>query len=145
MSSIIGKQKARKLAVQSLYQWQMANADLSEIEAQFRAIKNMEKVDIDYYKQLLYGIPKNLETIETELTPFLDREITALNPVELAILRLAAYELLSCLDIPYRVVLDEAVSLAKDFGSQDGHRYVNGILNNLARQVRQVEISQNNE
>lgn len=136
MSSIIGKQKARKLAVQSLYQWQMANADLSEIEAQFRAIKNMEKVDIDYYKQLLYGIPKNLETIETELTPFLDREITALNPVELAILRLAAYELLSCLDIPYRVVLDEAVSLAKDFGSQDGHKYVNGVLHNLAKKIR---------
>lgn len=136
MSSIIGKQKARKLAVQSLYQWQMANADLAEIEAQFRAIKNMEKVDIDYYKQLLYGVPKNLETIETELTPFLDREIAALNPVELAILRIATYELLNCLDIPYRVVLDEAVSLAKDFGSQDGHKYVNGVLHNLAKKIR---------
>lgn len=136
MSSIIGKQKARKLAVQSLYQWQMANADLAEIESQFRAIKNMEKVDIDYYKQLLYGVPKNLETIETELTPFLDREIAALNPVELAILRMATYELLNCLEIPYRVVLDEAVSLAKDFGSQDGHKYVNGVLHNLAKKIR---------
>ena len=136
MSSIIGKQKARKLAVQSLYQWQMANADLAEIEAQFRAIKNMEKVDIEYYKQLLYGVPKNLETIETELTPFLDREIAALNPVELAILRIATYELLNCLEIPYRVVLDEAVSLAKDFGSQDGHKYVNGVLHNLAKKIR---------
>lgn len=136
MSSIIGKQKARKLAVQSLYQWQMAGADLAEIEAQFRAIKNMEKVDIDYYKKLLYGVPKNLDDIQTQLTPLLDREIEALNPVELTVLRIGAYELINCLEIPYRVVLDEAISLAKDFGSQDGHKYVNGVLHNLAKKIR---------
>ncbi len=135
-TSIIGKQKARKLAMQSLYQWQMANADLVEIEAQFRAIKNMERVDIDYYKQILYGVPKNLQLIEEELVPFLDRNIESLNPVELAILRIGAFEILQCMDIPYRVVLDEAISLAREFGSQDGYKYVNGVLHNLAKKVR---------
>lgn len=138
-NNIIGKQKARKLAMQSLYQWQMANADLVEIEAQFRAIKNMERVDIDYYKQLLYGIPENLKLIEDELEPFLDRNISTLNPVELAILRIGAFEILKCLEIPYKVVLDEAISLAREFGSQDGHKYVNGVLHNLSKKIRIYE------
>ncbi len=75
----------------------------------------------------------------------MDREISGLNPIELTTLRIGAYELLHCPEIPYKVVLDESVSLTKKFGSQDGHRYVNGVLNNLARQVRAVEISLNNE
>lgn len=135
-TNIIGKQKARKLAMQSLYQWQMANADLAEIEAQFRSIKNMERVDLDYYQQILYGVPKNLKLIEDELVPFLDRDIDSLNPVELSILRIGAYEILKCLDLPYRVVLDEAISLAREFGAQDGHKYVNGVLHNLAKKIR---------
>lgn len=138
-TSIIGKQKARKLAMQSLYQWQMANDDLVEIEAQFRAIKNMERVDVDYYKKLLYGIPQKLKLIEDELRPFLDREIDSLNPVELAILRIGAFEILECLEIPYRVVLDEGISLAREFGSQDGYKYVNGVLHNLAKKIRIYE------
>lgn len=135
-SNIIGKQKARKLAVQALYQWQMANTDLVEIEAQFRAIKNMEKVDIDYYKKLLYGVPNSLAEIKTHLAPLLDREIETLNPVELAVLRIGAYELINCLEVPYRVVLNEAVSLAKSFGSHNGYKYVNGVLHNLAKKIR---------
>lgn len=134
--SVIGKQKARKLAMQSLYQWQMANADLAEIEAQFRAIKNMDRVDIDYYKKLLYGVPQQLKLIEDELRPLLDREVDSLNPVELAILRIGAFEILECLEIPYRVVLDESISLAREFGSQDGYKYVNGVLHNLAKKIR---------
>ncbi len=134
--SVIGKQKARKLAMQSLYQWQMANADLVDIEAQFRAIKNMERVDVDYYKKLLYGIPQQLKLIEDELRPFLDREVDSLNPVELAILRIGAFEILECVEIPYRVVLDEGISLAREFGSQDGYKYVNGVLHNLAKKIR---------
>lgn len=135
-TSVIGKQKARKLAMQSLYQWQMANADLVEIEAQFRAIKNMERVDIDYYKKLLYGVPQQLKLIEDELRPLLDREVESLNPVELAILRIGAFEILECIEIPYRVVLDESISLAREFGSQDGYKYVNGVLHNLAQKIR---------
>lgn len=143
--SISGKRRARKLALQALYQWSMSGHDLSEIETQFRVANNMDKVDSPYFCRLLYGVPEKISEIETNIAPFLDRPIHTLNPVELAVLRLGAYELLYCLEIPYRVVLDESISLAKEFGSQDGHRYVNGVLNNLARQVRVIEINSGNE
>lgn len=139
--SISGKRRARKLALQSLYQWLMAGTALSDIEAQFSAANNMDKVDGDYYRKLLYGIPKDLKAIEDAITPFLDRPINSLNPIELSILRLCTFELFHCMEIPYRVILDESVSLAKAFGSQDGHRYVNGVLHNLAQTVRKTEIA----
>ncbi|PJD91485.1 MAG: transcription antitermination factor NusB [Legionella sp.] len=138
--SISGKRRARKLALQSLYQWLMSGAALSEIEAQFHAANNMDKVDVAYYKKLLHGVPTHLAALEAALTPFLDRPIESLNPIELCILRLCAFELFHCIEIPYRVILDESVSLAKAFGSQDGHRYVNGVLHNLAQTVRIIEI-----
>lgn len=137
--TIDGKRRARKLALQSLYQWLMSGAELSDIEAQFRVVNNMERVDTDYYCRLLYGVPAQLERLETAFTPLLDRPIESLTPIELTILRLSSYELFNCLEIPYRVVLDECVSLAKAFGSQDGHRYVNGVLHHLAKQVRTFE------
>ena len=139
--SISGKRRARKLALQSLYQWLMSNAELSEIEAQFRVANNMDKVDTDYFCRLLYGVPAQLTQLEAAFIPLLDRPIHSLNPIELTVLRLSTFELVNCPEIPYRVVLDESVSLTKEFGSQDGHRYVNGILNNLAKEIRAVEIS----
>lgn len=139
--SISGKRKARKLALQALYQWLMSGTELHEIEAQFRVANNMEKIDVDYFCRLLYGIPEHVTVLEESITPFLDRDIAGLNPIELTVIRLGAYELHHCPDIPYKVVLDESVSLAKEFGSQDGYRYVNGVLNNLAKQVRVVEIN----
>ena len=143
-NTISGKRRARKLALQSLYQWHMANADLYEIEAQFSAANNMEKVDVDYYRRLVYGIPKHLADIEAAIIPFLDRPIESLNPIELTILRVCTFELYHCVEIPYRVILDESVSLAKAFGSQDGHRYVNGVLHNMAQTVRKIEIESTN-
>lgn len=101
----------------------------------------MEKVDIAYFNHILHDIPKHLSALEASLEPFLDRPINQLNPVELAVLRLGAYELLHCPEVPYRVVLDESVSLTREFGSQDGYRYVNGVLNTMARTVRAIEIS----
>ena len=136
-----GKRRARKLALQALYQWSMSGHDLTEIEAQFRVANNMEKVDAEYFCRLIYGVPKHLSELEENFTPFLDRPIQSLNPVELSALRMGSFELLYCPEVPYRVVLDESISLTKAFGSQDGHRYVNGVLNNLARKVRQFEIS----
>src|SRR3990167_129491 len=118
----------------------MSKTDISEIEAQFRAINNMEKVDVEYYTRILHGVPKNLSEIELAFSPFLDRPLESLNPIELTILRLSSFELFHCLEIPYRVILDESVSLAKQFGSQDGFRYVNGVLHNLAQKVRSTEI-----
>lgn len=138
---IAGKRRARKLALQALYQWQMAATALSEIEVQFHVANNMSKVDQAYFKRLLHGIPTHLSQVEDQFKPFLDRSIEALNPIELTALRLSTFELLYCLEIPYRVVLDEAVALTKAFGSQDGYRYVNGVLNNLCKNLRALEIS----
>ena len=140
--SIKGKRRARKLALQALYQWLMSGSELYEIEAQFRVANNMEKVDAEYFGRLLHGVPAHLMALEDALTPYLDRPINGLNPIELTALRIGAFELFNCPEIPYRVVLDESVSLTKEFGSQDGYRYVNGVLNNLARKTRAVEIGE---
>ncbi len=139
--SIKGKRRARKLALQALYQWLMSGSELYEIEAQFRVANNMESVDTDYFCRLLHGVPMHLIALEEAFTPFLDRPLDGLNPIELTALRIGAFELFYCPEIPYRVVLDESISLTKEFGSQDGHRYVNGVLNNLARTVRAIEIN----
>lgn len=139
--SITGKRRARKLALQALYQWLMSGHEMYEIETQFRVANTMNRVDVDYFCRILHGVPENINAIEASLQPFLDRPVQSLNPIELSVLRLGAYELFYCPEIPWRVVLDESVSLTREFGSQDGHRYVNGVLNNLARQVRAVEIS----
>ena len=143
--TIKGKRRARKLALQALYQWLMAGSDLSEIEAQFRVANDMSKVDEEYFCRLLHGVPATLSTLESTFSPYLDRPIAGLNPIELTVLRLSTFELLNCPEIPYRVVLDEGISLDKQFGSQDGHRYVNGVLNKIARQARMIEINCENE
>lgn len=138
--AIRGKRRARKLAVQALYQWQMSGHDVYEIEAQFRVFNNMEKVDVVYFCDILRGVPENIRHIEENFSAFLDRDIQSLNPVELAVLRLGTFELLYKPEIPYKVVLDESISLTREFGSQDGHKYVNGVLNKAARKIREAEI-----
>ncbi|MCX7114861.1 MAG: transcription antitermination factor NusB [Gammaproteobacteria bacterium] len=138
---IKAKQRARQLAVQSLYQWSMTQQPVEEIEAQFFSMNDMEKIDGPYFSELLRGILLHLDEIDTAFTPFLDRPINELQPVELSVLRVAGYELMFSLETPYRIILDESVNLAKTFGAQDGYRYVNGVLNQLAKVVRQVEIS----
>lgn len=139
--AIGGKRRARKLALQALYQWLMSGHELYEIEAQFRVNNNMSKVDGEYFCRLLHGVPAHIKDIEDKIKPYLDRPIEGLNPIELTVIRLGAFELMHCPEIPYRVVLDEAISLTKEFGSQDGYRYVNGVLNNLAQKARKVEIN----
>ena len=119
----------------------MSGSDLVAIEAQFRASNNMEKIDVEYFCRLLHEIPAQLSIIEDALTPYLDRPINGLNPIELTTLSIGAFELLNCPEMPYRVVLDESISLTKEFGSQDGHKFVNGVLNNLAKKVRVIEIN----
>lgn len=140
-ASIKAKKRSRKMAVQAMYQWQMSGLALNEIERQFCATNDMAKVDVHYFNRLIHDIPKQLSEIEQKFEPYLDRSIDKLNPVELAVLRVGAFELIFCLEMPYRVVLDEAIILAKLFGSQDGHRYVNGVLHNLAKDVRKDEIN----
>lgn len=142
--SISGKRRARKLALQALYQWHMADERLEEIEIQFHAENSMENVDTHYFHQLLHGVEFHLNFLEERILPFLDRPIQEINPIELSVLRLSTFELFHCPELPYKVILDEAVSLTKTYGSQEGYRYVNGVLNNLAKTARENEISSDN-
>ncbi|MBP1149146.1 MULTISPECIES: transcription antitermination factor NusB [unclassified Methylocaldum] len=185
---------ARRCAVQAVYQWQLSDADLSAIEAQFlgelkeakvlfRRYKSgydltdheqnlleesLEKycrqretedqqperppldeliehccapeINARYFKELLHGVPGHLHTIDSALGEFADRPVAEIDPVERAILRISAYELLFRLEIPYRVVLNEGIDLAKHFGATESHKYINGILDRLARKHRTAEI-----
>jgi N utilization substance protein B len=131
---------ARKAAVQALYQWQMTGQNLSEIERQFLEEERLKDAQKSYFTELFYGVPKNLEQLDLALTEFVDRPVDSIDPVERAILRIGVYELLHRLDMPYRVVLNESINLAKYFGADGSHRYVNGILDKIAQQQRAVEI-----
>ncbi len=131
---------ARKAAVQALYQWQMTGQNLSEIERQFLEEERLKDAQRNYFTELFYGVPKNLEAIDQALSEFVDRPVDNIDPVERAILRIGAYELLNRLDMPYKVVLNESINLAKYFGADGSHRYVNGILDKIAQQKRAIEI-----
>lgn len=132
--------KARRNVVQALYQWQLSDSDLAEIQEQFLSEYDMKKVDVEYFKELFRQIPLHLHELDDHLLPFLDRPIDEVDPVERAVLRLAAYELKFCLDVPYRVVINESIELAKRFGAEHGHKYVNGVVDQIAQQLRAGEI-----
>jgi len=127
--------------MQSLYQWYMADASLAEIEAQFREEYDFSHVDLEYYQALLHGVPAELDHLEALITPLLDRPQEELDPIEHTLLRMGVYELTQRIDVPYKVVINEAVTLAKKFGATDSHKYVNGVLDKAARELRQVEIA----
>lgn len=131
---------ARRAAVQALYQWQMTGQNLSEIERQFLEEQRLKDAQKSYFTELFHGVPKNLTQIDEVLSEFVDRPVDSVDPVERAILRIGVYELLHRLDMPYRVVLNESINLAKDFGADGSHRYVNGILDKVALQQRAIEI-----
>ena len=133
------RSQARHHAVQAIYQWQMTGQDIKDIHDQFLSEQNPSEFEISYFEGLLRGVPKNLNELDTQLTPCLDRSIESVDPVERAILRLGAFELIHRFDVPYRVVINEAVELAKVFGAEQGHRYVNGVLDKLAKKVRGAE------
>ena len=131
---------ARKAAVQALYQWQMTGQSLVEIERQFVEEERLKDVQKSYFTELFHGVPKNLSDIDEALNEFVDRPVDMVDPVERAILRIGAYELLHRLDMPYRVILNESINLAKYFGADGSHKYVNGILDKIAQKTRAVEI-----
>lgn len=131
---------ARRAAVQALYQWQMAQQNLSDIETQFLVEHDLRKADLPYFQELLRQIPAQLDEIEKSLAPVLDRPLAEIDPVECAILRIGAYELRSHPEIPYRVIINEAVELAKRFGGDLGYKYVNGVLDKVARTLRPDEM-----
>ncbi|MBF8676049.1 transcription antitermination factor NusB [Pseudomonas fulva] len=137
------RREARKLATQALYQWHMAQHSLNEIEAQFRVDNDFADVDGAYFREILHGVPAIKDEIDGALTPCLDLSIDELDPVELAVLRLSTWEFIKRIDVPYRVVINEGVELAKVFGATDGHKFVNGVLDKLAPTLREVEVKAN--
>ena len=132
------RRKARSLVLQALYQWLIANAEPLEIESQFRE-ENSGKIDWDYFHEVLFEIPKQASSLDQHIHPLLDRKPSALDPVERALLYLGTFELAHRPDVPYRVVINECVELAKIFGATESHKYVNGVLDKLARTLRPLE------
>ena len=133
------RRKARSLAMQALYQWHMAGQSINEIEAQFRVDNDFTGVDGAYFSEILHGVPSLKSELDDLLVPCLDRPMDELDPVELAILRLSLFELRNRVDVPYRVVINEGIELAKVYGATDGHKFVNGVLDKLAPQLREAE------
>lgn len=139
--SFPARHKARELAVQALYQWQLAGTSYNELTAQFYTDNDMRKIDKEYFEHMVVYIAKNAEKIDVVLSDALDRPIDQVDPVELTILRISFYEFDKCLDVPYRVVINEGVELCKVFGSVDGYKYINGILDRLAKTYRSEELA----
>ena len=133
------RQKARRMVLQALYQWEIARAPVSDIQAEFRGYY-LGKIDWAYFHEVFPAIPPRAQELDAALAPMLDRSIDALDPVELSLLRYGMYELLHRIDIPYKVVINECVELARVFGATDGHKYINGILDRAARDIRTLEV-----
>jgi N utilization substance protein B len=135
------RHRARELALQGVYQWRVTAGEDEQIEKQIHAEKNLGRYDKDLFSKLLRGTLSRHADLEVLLSPYLDRPLAELSPVEFAVLMLGAFELSQHLEVPYRVVINEAVELAKTFGGTDGHKYVNGVLDKLAAQLRAVEVA----
>jgi len=134
------RRRARQALVQALYQWQMTGQEVDEIDAQFSEEHQGSKTDIPYFRELLQQVIYQVVALDDMISPFIDRDILTLDPVERAILRLGCYELSQRLDLPYRVVINESIDLAKRFGADQSHRYINGVMDKLARKYRQAEV-----
>lgn len=135
------RRRAREFALQGLYQWQLSGNDLPAIEAHLADAGGFEKVDRPLFDLLLRGAMAEAAELQALIEPLLDRPYTELSPVERAILLLATYELRRHHEAPYKVVINEAIELAKDYGGTDGHKYVNGVLDKLAAALRPDELS----
>lgn len=135
------RRKARKFATQALYQWQMTGQPVSTIETQFRVDNDMTKTDTQYFSELLHEVPGCVNELDEYFEKHLDRDKKDLDRVELAILRIGCYELAKRLDVPYRVVINEGVELAKIFGATDSHKYINGLLDKVSQRLRMAEVA----
>lgn len=133
------RRRARALAMQGLYQRHFSKSSISDIEAEFLVDNDMGKVDLLYFRDLLRGVHREQGELDKLLEPFLDRPVTEVDPIEMAIVRLGAYELKYRLDVPYKVVINEGIEMAKRFGGTEGHKFVNSILDKLSRRLRLAE------
>ncbi|MGD2111949.1 MAG: transcription antitermination factor NusB [Gammaproteobacteria bacterium] len=128
--------RARRYALQALYQWDLSGTDINEIRSQFLETQDFSRVDRAYFDRLLKEVPQAIDSIDKNIAECIDRPLRQLDPVEHAVLRIAVCELLLHADVPYRVVINEAVLLAKKFGAEQGHAFVNGVLDQVARRLR---------
>jgi N utilization substance protein B len=135
------RHRAREFALQGLYQWLLNNEDATTVVNNIRAAHGFEKADADHFAVLLYGAIKDSVALREAFAPLIDRGVAELSPIEHAVLLIGAFELKNNLDIPYRVVINEAVELTKSFGGIDGHKYVNGVLDKLAPVLRADEVA----
>lgn len=138
-SSIVGRKKSRRLALQALYGWSLTQNSIHDIEAHIFETHAGEKFDKEYFRELLHAIPEHHIFLEQLLTPFLSRKVEELDLIELNVLRIAAFELRDRIEIPYRVVINEALELTKTFGATESFKFVNGVLDKLARDIRKSE------
>jgi len=137
------RRRAREVALQGVYEWLLKGADageMGEIDAHMQDVEGFAEADLTHYKALLYGAARDADALRERFSPFLDRQVSELSPVEHGILLIGAYELLNHVEIPYKVVINEAVELAKSFGGTDGFKFVNGVLDKLAAEVRTAEV-----
>lgn len=132
------RSRARRLAMQALYQWQFNDDSLADLERQYKA-EASNKVDLEYFSELLSQCRQEADNLNTAIAQYLDRPLDQLDPVERAILQIGLYELRYRIDVPYRVVINEGVELAKSFGGSEGHKYVNAVLDRAAAQLRSTE------
>ncbi len=136
---LAARSRARRRALQAVYAWQLSGTRIDGVVAQFRHEQDMQIADLEYFEDLVRGVAREHAELDAAMTPFLDREVDRVDPIERAALRIAAYELRYRVDVPYRVVINEAVETTKRFGSEHGHTYVNGVLDKLAGVLRGAE------
>ena len=136
------RRKARHFGLQALYQWTLSGASAADIEAEFRIDNDFQHTDGEYFSAVLKGVVGDVDALEALFSPVLDRKLGELDPIERNLLRLGTFELRDRIDVPYKVVINEAVALAKKFGATDSHRYINGVLDKVARDLRTLEFAQ---
>jgi len=138
--AVSARRKAREFALQGLYEWLIGGADAGLVDAHVREQEGFDRCDAAHFDMLLHGCIRERTELDAQLAMHLDRKTEQLSPVEHAVLLIGSYELLHCIDIPYRVAINEAVELAKGFGGTDGHKYVNGVLDKTAAALRSAEV-----
>lgn len=132
-NKMMARRQARQYALQAIYAWQLSNNTLSQVASHFLSVPGMQEADSAYFNDLLAGVVQSHATLDRQLQPHLARSLQELDPVEKAILRLALYELTEHQEVPYKVVINEAIELAKCFGAQESHKFINGVLDNIQK------------
>ncbi|MBU2869924.1 transcription antitermination factor NusB [Colwellia sp. E2M01] len=133
------RRKARELAVQAVYSWQVSQNPVNDVEVNFITDNSKRRFDIEYFQLLLRGVTGNITDIDSAISPYVDRPLDDIDQVEKAILRVAVFELKDCTEVPYKVVINEAIELAKAFAADDSHKFVNGVLDKTVKIIRPQE------